>query len=74
MPTGWQCGLRKGHHLRHFWLGQVALNAFQQQMIAQGFWFDWNQFSDAIFLLGIIKWNHRHSLCNTQQLTRQLSG
>jgi hypothetical protein len=56
--------------LRHFWLGQVGLNAFQKQMVAQGFWIDWNQLPATISLLGIIIFYRYGTLCNTQQLTQ----
>jgi len=56
--------------LRHFWLSHIGLNAFQKQMVAQGFGIDGNQLPATISLLGIVIFNRYGTLCNTQQLTQ----
>lgn len=53
---------RKARLFSQFRLGQVGLNALQQQVIAQSFGIDWNQLSGAIFLIGMIKFNHYRPL------------
>jgi hypothetical protein len=55
-------------------VGPLMFTVTAMGMIAQCFWVDWNQFSGAIFLLGIVKFNNQRSLCNTQQLTRPPYG
>jgi hypothetical protein len=56
--------------LRHFRLGQVSFDAFQQQVIAQSFRIDGNELPATISLLGMVIFNRYGTLCNTQQLTQ----
>ena len=56
--------------LRHFRLGQVGFDAFQQQVIAQSFRIDGNELPATISLLGMVIFNRYGTLCNTQQLTQ----
>ena len=56
--------------LRHFRLGQVSFDAFQQQVITQRFDIDGNQLPTTISLLGIVIFYPCGTLCNTQQLTQ----
>ena len=58
------------HLFGHFRLGQVGFDAFQQQVVAQGFDIDWNQLPATISLFGIVIFYPCGTLCNTQQLTQ----
>ena len=56
--------------LRHFRLGQVRFDAFQKEMIAQGFRIDEDELSGAKSASRKLMNDTDCPLCNTQQLTQ----
>ncbi len=56
--------------LRHFWLGKVGFNAFQQEAIAGGFGIDGDELSGAKSAVRKLMNDMDCPLCNSQQLTQ----
>jgi len=53
-----------------FLLGEVSFDAFKQEVITRCFEVDWYQLPGAESL-GMAKFGHNRSMCNTQQLTQR---